>query len=45
MNGQKIYVLRRSKTEIHTYEGRSLRTAGGIPIPQESMNSTIIIKL
>jgi hypothetical protein len=28
MNGHKIYVLRRSKTELHTYEGRSLRTAG-----------------
>jgi hypothetical protein len=28
MNDEKIYVSRRSKTEIHTYEGRSLRTAG-----------------
>jgi hypothetical protein len=32
MNGQKIYVLRRSKTEIHTYEGRSLRTAEYIKV-------------
>ena len=28
MNGKKHYVLLRSKTEIHTYEGGSLRTAG-----------------
>ncbi len=27
MNGKKHYVLLRSKTEIHTYEGGSLRTA------------------
>jgi hypothetical protein len=32
MNGEKLYVSRRSKTEIHTYEGRSLRTAGLIEI-------------
>ena len=30
MNDQKIYVLRRSKTEINTYDGRSLRTAGSL---------------
>jgi hypothetical protein len=28
MNDEKMYVSRRSKTEIQTYEGRSLRTAG-----------------
>jgi hypothetical protein len=35
MNDEKIYVSRRSKTEIHTYKGRSLRTAG--------VNITVII--
>ncbi|CAN1546490.1 hypothetical protein MCERE19_01970 [Spirosomataceae bacterium] len=32
MNGQKIYVLRRSKTEIHTYKVGALAEPGIINI-------------